>query len=252
MMASVGIGSAKVDTILDNPNVQALAPVTGHVYIKGGKVQQQIDQIYLEVQTDYYKPDEDGTTLCTATIQKIAIPANSMIQPKQEVRIPFQFILAPQTPLSMGKNKIWIKTGLDIKKALDPTDRDFLTVHPHPAIGVLLDAINMMGFKVKKIENQNSRFGDQVPFVQEFEFKPTQSFKGKLDDLEVVFFLLQDGVGLMLVVDRKARSLKGLFQEITGADESKVNIKFTNQELQQGTQYVANRLYQLIEQYAGK
>ncbi len=232
MMASVGVGSAKVDTILDNPNVQALAPVTGHVYIKGGKVEQKIDDIYLEVRTHYKKEVDDSTVTKTATIQKITIPANSVIQPKQEVRIPFQFNLAPQTPLTMGRTKTWIHTGLDIKQAIDPTDKDFLNVHPHPAIKVIMDSLAAMGFQVKQVENEFSRFGDGVPFVQEIEYRPTQSFRGQLDELEVVYFLLQDGVGLMLEVDRKSRGLKGFFQELTGADESNVNIKFTNQELQ--------------------
>ncbi len=152
----------------------------------------------------------------------------------------------------MGRTKTWIHTGLDIKQAIDPTDKDFLNVHPHPAIKVIMDSLAAMGFQVKQVENEFSRFGDGVPFVQEIEYRPTQSFRGQLDELEVVYFLLQDGVGLMLEVDRKSRGLKGFFQELTGADESNVNIKFTNQELQQGSQYIANRLYQLIEHYANK
>jgi sporulation-control protein len=113
-MASMGIGSSKVDTILDNDRVQVGSPVTGRISIKGGKVEQKIDNIYLKVQTEYKKESGDDEYTLTDTVQKITIPIGEVIQPNQQANIPFQFILSPDVPITAGKTKVWIYTGLDI------------------------------------------------------------------------------------------------------------------------------------------
>ena len=43
-----------------------------------------------------------------------------MIPANENREIPFSFQLPYETPLTYGKSKVWIKTGMDIKNALDP------------------------------------------------------------------------------------------------------------------------------------
>ncbi|MED4604324.1 sporulation protein, partial [Paenibacillus validus] len=47
MLASVGIGSAKVDTELDSSQVSVGGAISGVVRVQGGSTEQQVDRIYL-------------------------------------------------------------------------------------------------------------------------------------------------------------------------------------------------------------
>jgi len=255
MLASVGIGNAKVDTVLSNTNVQIGGLVTGSVNVTGGNVEQKVENIYLEVTTMYNDVNDDdegpSTTMNSAVVQKITIPINSVLGVKQTAQVPFQFILSSQTPVTHGKTKVWIRTGLDIKGAIDPKDRDYLTVHPHPYMNVVMEAMGAMGFQLKSAENEVSNKGIGVPFVQEFEYKPTQAFNKQIHELDIVFYVYHnEGLGMTVEVDRKARGLKGILQHAVGKGESNVNVRFTHDELAQGVSLVGNRMYQIIESYA--
>lgn len=52
-LASIGIGSAKVDTKLEKSQYMLGETVTGIIEIQGGAVQQQIAEIYLTLHTNY-------------------------------------------------------------------------------------------------------------------------------------------------------------------------------------------------------
>ncbi|MCT4606831.1 MAG: sporulation protein [Marinisporobacter sp.] len=251
-MASIGIGSAKVDTILDNDRVQVGSPVTGRISLKGGKIEQKIDNIYLEVRTEYKQEseDDDDEYTLTDTVQKITIPIGQAIAPKQQANIPFQFILSSEVPITMGKTKVWIHTGLDIKRAIDPTDKDYIEVLPHPYMQVVLNAFQILGFQIREVENESVNSTSEKEFVQEFEFVPKSGmFKGYLDELEVVFAIYNDGIKLWLEIDRKARGLKGLFAEVFDMDETKTNLGIYVQDLQKGPEYIAENLGEFIQSY---
>ena len=51
MLASVGIGSAKVDTKLEKSSYEAGEQIKGEVEIYGGNVEQQVNAIYLTIYT---------------------------------------------------------------------------------------------------------------------------------------------------------------------------------------------------------
>lgn len=249
-MASVGIGSAKVDTIVENPNVQAGSEVKGVIQLKGGKTDQKIDDIYLNVMTSYEKEVDDRKVQQNATIQKVKISINETIRAGKNEQLPFSFILEPFTPMTFDKVKIWIHTGLDIKMAIDPTDHDPINVEPHQYMAAVLVALKDMGFQLKKVKNEHSRYGRNLPFIQNFEFYPRGEFSGQLDELEVAFSVSDHGVELLLEIDRKARGLGGFLAEAMDMDESLVRYSLSVQELQQGSEYIQQKLRQVISQYS--
>ena len=55
VLASVGIGSAKVDTVLEKNLYTAGETVYGKVVIQGGNTEQEIDSINLALKTKYLK-----------------------------------------------------------------------------------------------------------------------------------------------------------------------------------------------------
>jgi sporulation-control protein len=143
-------------------------------------------------------------------------------------------------------------TGLDIKEALDPKDKDQIQVKPHPHCAVILEAVSQLEFRTREVTCIYSpRYGRKsgLPFVQEFEFVPTSQFRSHLDELEIIFLPDENGVDLLLQIDRKARGLAGLFSEALDSDESFVKVRFERSQLANGADYIANQLAETIRRH---
>ncbi|MBU8916105.1 sporulation protein [Bacillus sp. FJAT-29953] len=244
MFASVGIGAATVDTKLEKDTYMPGETVKGVVEIKGGKADQQIDEIYLALNTTYLKESDDRKYTVTATIDRFRITTPFTIIVNEKKEIPFTFQLPFDTPLSIGRSKVWVSTGLDIKGAVDPGDKDYLKVVPNPLMSAVFDAVDSLGFRIREADCEEAprRLRGRLPFVQEFEFVPVSGpFRGRLDELEVVFFPAGNGgLDLMFQVDRKARGLSGLFSEALGTDETNVRMTVTNSDLPSLSQQIQN------------
>jgi sporulation-control protein len=248
VFASVGIGSAAVDTKLEKDTYMPGETVKGVVEIKGGKVEQQVDEIYLTLNTTYLRESDDKKYTVTAEIERFRLTTPFVIGAIEKKDIPFTFQLPFDTPLSIGRSKIWVTTGLDIKGAVDPSDKDYLKVVPNPLMSAVFNAVDNLGFRIREADCEEAprRLRGRLPFVQEFEFVPTSGlFRGKLDELEVVFFPSGNGsLDIMFQVDRRARGLSGLFSEAMGTDETNVRLSVSNADipnLQQKIQSVIQR-----------
>jgi sporulation-control protein len=248
VFASVGIGSAAVDTKLEKDTYMPGETVKGVVEIKGGKVEQQVDEIYLTLNTTYLRESDDKKYTVTAEIERFRLTTPFVIGANEKKDMPFTFQLPFDTPLSIGRSKIWVTTGLDIKGAVDPSDKDYLNVLPNPLMSAVFNAVDNLGFRIREADCEEAprRLRGRLPFVQEFEFVPTSGlFRGKLDELEVVFFPSGNGsLDIMFQVDRRARGLSGLFSEAMGADETNVRLSVSNADipnLQQKIQSVIHR-----------
>lgn len=137
---------------------------------------------------------------------------------------------------------------MDVPNAVDPKDRDFIQVEPHRNMGAVLEALrNELGFRLKSAEMEYSR---RYRYVQEFEFSPGHEFKRDLDELEVMFFMKEGGLELVLQVDRRAKGLGGLFAEALEMDESSTRVSFTDSEINQGVQAVADKLRNTIKKFS--
>jgi sporulation-control protein len=252
MLASIGIGSAKADTLLERSAYRPGDEVRGVVRIKGGQVAQRLDRIYLSLMTYYVREINDQKVNQSTSLMKIAVSEPMEIRPNEERDIPFAFDLPARTPLTMGRTAVWIKTTVDIEAAVDPTDEDRIVVEPNPYMETVFSAFEQIGFRLRNAETIYApRFGGSVPFVQEFEWTPTGAYRGKLDEVELVFLDTDEsGVEMFLQVDRKARDLFGMFAEAMDTDESFVRIEIGANDLRQGPSRVADLLNQTISKYA--
>ncbi|OAS18499.1 sporulation protein [Paenibacillus oryzisoli] len=252
MLASVGIGAAQVDLMLHQDIVNAGDEISGVVRIQGGRVDQQINDVYAFVMTRYLKEQNDTKMQVEAPVAKFQLTGEFTVQAEQIYEFPVSFQLPNITPATLGRTPVWIQTGLDITEARDPKDQDQLQVSPHPHSEIILEAVNDLGFRLREVTCEYApAIGREngLPFVQEFEFVPTMQFRGQLDELEIIFFPDEDGVDLLLQIDRRARGLAGIFAEATGTDETFVRIRFDRSQLDSGTGYVADELAELIRRY---
>lgn len=235
VFASVGIGSAAVDTKLERDSYMPGETVKGVVEIRGGKVEQQVDDIFLTLNTTYLKESDDKKYNVTAAIDRFRITSPFVIGKNERKEIPFSFQLPLDTPLSIGRSKIWVTTGLDIKNAVDPGDKDYLQVIPNQLMNAVFNAVDSLGFRLREADCEQAprHLRGRLPFVQEFEYVPTSGpFRGRLDELELVFRPAGNGgLELLLQVDRRARGLGGLFAEAAGMDETNVRLTVTNADI---------------------
>ncbi|MGI8314220.1 sporulation protein [Halobacillus mangrovi] len=246
LLASVGVGAAKVDTQLEKEQFIPGEDVHGKVVIKGGDVDQTIDSIHIFLMTEAVREVDDRKVKEKVVLQKYPITSQETIKKGETKEIPFSIKIPYHAPASLGRLPIWFETGLDIPRALDPEDRDPIKLAPHPSIESVLDALSYLGFQLRKVEMESSkRFG----YVQEFEFTPGGEYRSYLDELEVIFFLQENHVDVMLEVDRRARGLGGLFAEALEMDESRAKVTFTNHELNGPLDSVVRKLQRKIDQY---
>ncbi len=219
LLAKVGIGNAKVDTVLDNMVVTQGDMLTGVVHIKGGKVDQDINKVTISVMTlaegtrKVDGEDEDYTT--SKSVGSFTIDKPMKIGSGGKYEIPFEFKLPPETPITSiasGKNKckVWVYTNLDIESGLDSGDRDYLTVHPHPAVMMMIDRFLQNGFEFKKVDVElgylnGSGFSSSSGIYQEVEMRPKGGFSWKnrtIEEVELSFIVQEDVIHLFVEVDR--------------------------------------------------
>lgn len=248
LLASIGIGSAKIDTVLDSGSYVQGQEVKGTVRMKGGNVEQNIDTIEIAVKTEYIKEHEEHKHHVQTTLVKYHVSSPFTLQPGEQREVPFSFTLPNDTPLTIGHTPVWINTELAISSAIDPSDNDRIEVKPSPQVAVVLKALDILGFRLRHVTCKHSHRGNR-PFVQEFEFVPTALFRGHLDELEAIFRPRGEDLELLLQIDRKVRGLASLFAEALDMDESHVRVQLSKEQLSVGPEALANQLKEMIEQY---
>ncbi|WP_019155857.1 sporulation protein [Robertmurraya massiliosenegalensis] len=250
MFASVGIGAAKVDTKLERDIVAPGEEVRGIVVIQGGKTEQSIDAIYLTLNTTYIKESDDKKYTKTGQVDKFKLTEPFIIRANERREIPISFRLPSDTPLTLGKTKVWVSTGLDIKNAVDPSDKDFIRVVPNHLMESVLNAVSDLGFRLRETECEEApyKMRRRLPFVQEFEFVPiTGAFRGRLDELELVFFpTSSEQLEIMMQVDRRARGIGSLFAEALNMDETNVRLHVTSADIPTMQQ----KIHSVIKRYS--
>lgn len=234
ILSSIGIGSATVDTKLENEKLRPGDEVRGVVSLQGGEVEQSIDAIYFFVMTNYIQKVEGEKETRQAVIGQYQLSDSFVLYSGEKKEIDFSFTLPMETPSTYKHTDVWVQTGLDIKQAFDPQDRDYVEIVPMELTDAFLKTLKDLGFRRKKVENEYrpSSVPGTMPFIQEFELVPEKGeFKGKLDELECIFApQSKDELEVVMEIDRKPRGLGGMLSEALDMDESKIKIAVTSDQ----------------------
>jgi sporulation-control protein len=220
-LRAFGVGGPTVDAVLDTDRVEAGGLVTGTLHIRGGDPSQVAARASLELVARIEKKIGDDEYQADEVIAGTILPGP--IQLGRDHSFPFGLDLPPYTPVTSlgGRNHVWVRSGLDVAWAVDPSDRDPLEVHPNRPQTHVLQAMEQLGFRLYKvdIDARSSWFGRK--WVQEFEFKPAGHGRSRFDEVEVVFEGQRGSkLELMLQLDRSARGFGGFLMEMSGTDES--------------------------------
>ncbi|MGF1903970.1 sporulation protein [Aliivibrio logei] len=228
-LASLGIGSANVDTIIHH---EALIPgqkIKITIDITGGATAQSIDNIALKLCCQYKKEVErqgennsrKAIIKQTYVLADWSLPYAFTIEPKQQRQFDIDLDLPLNTPITIGETKVWVETGLDISLGLDPTDKDPITVRPDELFEGVLSALEGEGLRIRQVECEAAS-GFELPFVQEFEFVPFDGpYHGRWRELEIIAYRDSDKLQLWFEVDRQQKGLSGLLSTFIGSNELK-------------------------------
>jgi sporulation-control protein len=230
LFKKIGFGNAKVDARLRNPSVAQGGVLEGDVFITGADDATTIDELHLRVMTEYKRKSGDYDVTESVELARHKLFDRFTIQPREQRSIPFAMQIPFETPVTtMGWQKVYLQTTLETSAFFDPNDTDPIQVAPHPFTERILSAIQGLGFSLYKVDCEYApRFGGRYPFVQEFEFKPTGEFRGRLDELEAYIRPNQSGVEVIFQIDRRG----GFFGEMFGTDESYNFVNLSAHDLQ--------------------
>lgn len=209
LKASLGIGAAKVDTIINNPSLYQGETIIGQVQVTGGDVDQEIDSISLQLCTEAKVETDNGNRYEKIVLGKIRANSAFTIEANQIKSLNFSLPLPLETPITHieannNQSYVWIETSLDIRFALDPKDRDFLEVNPIAAISYMLEYFQQAGFTLAKADVekgflQGGYFASRSGCYQEFEFKRSGFFNGQ--EIELSFVLEDDKIHCLVEID---------------------------------------------------
>ncbi|WP_162063645.1 sporulation protein [Vibrio taketomensis] len=231
-LASFGIGSAQVDSVLQQEVVYPGQKVNVTIHVYGGASEQAIDNIELKLRCRYIKevpmnnnnPHDNGPKRRAPQSYVLAewnLPYAFTINPGETRDFEVELDVPWNTPITIGDSKVWLDTGLDIALAKDPTDKDILTVRPDPLMDGILSALESQGMRIRQVECE-AVDGFALPFVQEFEFVPTTGpYHGRWRELELVAYRQADELQLWFEVDRHREGAKGMLASLLGVGQLK-------------------------------
>ncbi|PKF79682.1 sporulation control protein Spo0M [Vibrio sp. vnigr-6D03] len=216
LKASLGIGAAKVDTVLHNMSLSQGETLEGTVHIQGGNVEQQIDAIKLKLCTQVKVESDSGTSYPSFVLGHLQAVEPFVIGPGEEKQVNFELKLHDETPVTAlnalnNLCHVWVETTLDIDFAIDPKDRDLVEVKPLPVVSSVISAIESAGFTMVKADVEKGHlrantFQSHSGCYQEIEFRNNGFVTSK--EIELSFILEGDVVHCLAEVDR-TMSLRG-------------------------------------------
>ncbi|MET3507936.1 sporulation protein [Halalkalibacter oceani] len=147
LLSSFGVGSAKVNTVLLEERIERGKEMKGEVHIFGGKTDQKISKIYIHIDSEFHKDEDDTTEFrdITEPILEIEITDELTVKANEEKVVPFTVYLPYYLPVTFGDQKVTIQTEVDISLLNHPIDHHDVTVTDQ-TIENVLSYIEGLGF----------------------------------------------------------------------------------------------------------
>ncbi|WP_227378830.1 sporulation protein [Haladaptatus halobius] len=222
VLSSIGIGAATVDTILPKTQLKPGETVEVTVELEGGDSDQEITAIYFALLTQV---DDDDVVLDQFQLNESFTLATG------ESRTTTTDITVPRsTPLTQDGQQVWLKTGLDVKWAVDPTDKDTIEIVPDAYLNALLDALNKLGFTTSHIGIEETPWLDRRQFLQKFEFTPDGDQWPDLDGVTVMPVLRGEDLRVFMEID-ECESAEHLTDQDYDKQEVSITFDTTNLDI---------------------
>jgi len=214
-LSKLGVGSAKVNLVLQNPQVRLGEEIVGGFFIEGGSVEQQINKLDVDLRLSV----NINSQVHTETVATIPVSSSFVIQPREKKTLSFSYRLPIELPVSREGITYTFVTRLDIAGGVDTLDHDVIQVLAPFPLEKIFYAFNKLGFREKASSGKLTKYG------QQFSLFPTEQLKEAIQEVEVISFIEREGIRLYLEVDVYAGfpSLK--------EKELKKEVFFSNEDL---------------------
>lgn len=182
VLASMGLGAAKIDLKLNRPHVKTGEEVTGEITVTGGKAEQNIEglTVYFMLQSVHAKSSSEFTK----RIAVIDVSHEEFTLKPEEIRVfPFVFTCPANIPASSINTKYYFDTSLEIKNSVDSHDQDFIKVLPDELIGQFLTGFKQLGFK----QNWEGLVTGDHGWSQLIQYHPKTYFYGICSHIAIYF-----------------------------------------------------------------
>lgn len=220
-MASLGIGSAKVNLVLYRSEYRIGEPVSGRFLIQAGNTDQQVDQIYVHFNMNISQNDK----VQQYRIGSVTLPGMTILAGSGQTEIPFAYQIPWKIPLSRTGIQYYFSSGLDFDNAVDPSDKDFVTINPDPAMETVMRALASLGFQEKWASGSLDHHG------QEFEYFPTGFMSNQIEELEIYYVHEEMGLRLYMEIDKQMRGIGGLLASKLDLNEKRTSLFFPYEDI---------------------
>ncbi|MRI32431.1 sporulation control protein Spo0M [Endozoicomonas sp. OPT23] len=214
LLASVGIGGAEVDTIVNSQQVQPGGVLSVTVVIKAGDAEQEVSGLQLNLMAQTKYQTDNGEAYRNQVLQSWSIEDKLVLKPGDRHEIPMELQLHSETPITHlpcrdNQSQVWLETGLEVDLAIDPSDTDPLVITPTPTMMNCLEAMERCGLRMVKadIEHGGLRgngFQSTIGCYQELEYRP-EGWLTTLNEVELSFVARPGVVHVLAEVDRAFR-----------------------------------------------
>lgn len=201
LMASLGVGTSKVNLVLDKDMYRIGEQVKGKIIIEGGNVDQEINSLDIDVVMKFNIKGKEFTRV----VDTIKVARNFRVRAKEKREVPYEYYLPYHFPITKGSVSYYLATRMDIAKAVDTGDRDKFVVMPGRDMELILSALEQLGFKEKIGSGKIGRYG------QEFDYYPTTLYEDRLKEMDVKFF--RDEQSIKMFLELKIASSHLLFSK---------------------------------------
>ncbi|MCL1036321.1 sporulation protein [Shewanella submarina] len=215
ILASVGIGAAKVDTVLQTEHLLPGQEFHAEIVITGGDVPQELSGLELALMTKAKVESDEGSYFRNQVIQQWHLADKTTIQPGEEIRIPFTAQLHSETPVTelpvrMNQTVVWLATGLNIDMALDASDKDHLYIYPNEAVLECMQVMERAGYQMMKADVEKGYisapgFRSNSGIYQELEYRPNSRSLFGVKEVELSFVPEAHQTHVLIELDRGFR-----------------------------------------------
>ncbi|MGW1227768.1 sporulation protein [Streptomyces sp. NPDC001515] len=217
LLGSLGVGGPTVDTVLAPGATAPGGSLSGHVHLRGGSADFDIDHIALELVARVEAEHDDGESQGVVTFDRFTVGGGFRLAAGAEQSLPFTVRLPWETPITELYGQalgivLGVRTELSVSGARDKGDLDQLAVTPLPVQEAILDAFGRLGFGFDSADLEYGRIGgtgQQLPFYQELELTPAPQYAHAVNEIEVTFLATPGGMEVVLEADKRG----GLFSD---------------------------------------
>ncbi|MDX1319673.1 MAG: sporulation protein [Oceanospirillum sp.] len=212
ILASVGIGGAKVDTLLHTEILCPGEKFSATIVVKGGDTEQEISGLDLALLTRVKVERDDTEMVINKKLAYWHIADRFVINPGEVREIPFEGQLPLETPITnngarSNQTRVWLSTGLNIEMALDARDKDPISVIATSTQNKVLQAMDACGYTLMKADVEEGavraqHFQSSLGCYQELEFRPNKFALFGLNEVEVTFVTTPDQTHILFELDR--------------------------------------------------